>query len=111
MVGESEKGGRGQAQVAPSFKDAVSNILQRSDTLWEGIGEKATLFHQLEDEVGDLQDDVEDFASSFILAVRMLEIETAVLLHVEAFILDFPTQTAALIAETVDIVMGQGEVR
>jgi len=49
--------------------------LERADTLGENIAKETALFHQLENQVGNLEQEVEDLASIFVLAVRMFQIE------------------------------------
>ena len=80
-----------QSQIAPGFQQAKSDISERTDTLGKSLPKQATFFHQLEEQMGDLEQVVEDLTSGIVLAVRMFQIETAIFLDVEAFILDLPT--------------------
>jgi len=59
-------------QVTPGFQQAESDILERADTLRESLTKQAALFHQLEDQVGNLEQVVEDLARGVVLAVRVL---------------------------------------
>ena len=81
----------GQTQVAPGFQQAKSDISERTDTLGKSLPKQATFFHQLEEQMGDLEQVVEDLASGVILAVGVFQKETAIFLDVEAFVLDLPT--------------------
>ena len=80
-----------QTQIAPPFQQAESDILERADALRKGIPKQTAFFHQLEEQVGDLEQVVEDLASGVILAVGVFQVETAIFLDVEAFVLDLPT--------------------
>ena len=61
--------------------------------------QQAAAFHQLRQEVGDLQQDVEVLDLSFAEAVGMLQIEPAVLLDVESFVLDLPAASPAVVGQ------------
>jgi hypothetical protein len=47
--------------------------------------------------MGDLEQEEKDLMSGAILAVGVFEIEAAIFLDIEAFILDFPTEAATLV--------------
>ncbi len=78
-------------QVTPGFQQAESDILERADTLRESLTKQGALLDQLEEQVGNLEQVVEDFTSGLILAVRVFEMEAAVFLDIEAFVFDTST--------------------
>lgn len=45
----------GQAQVAPGFEQAESDFFVGAEAVGEGLAQEAALFHQLEEEMGDLE--------------------------------------------------------
>jgi len=91
-VGEVAEGNGGQAQVAPGFQQAKSDILERAEALRKSLPKQTAFFQQLEEQMGDLEQEVEDLARRIVLAVRMFQKETAIFLDVETFVLDLPTQ-------------------
>ena len=99
-----------QGQVAPGFQQAESQVLGSAQTVGEHLAQQAAFLHELEDQVSQLQEQVEDFAGGGVLAVGVFQVEIAVLLDVEAFILDLPTQTATLVGQAVDIAGSQAEI-
>ena len=80
-----------QPQIAPGFQQPEGDISERANSLGKSLAKEAAFFDQLEEQMGDLEQVVEDLASGIVLAVRMLQKETAIFLNVEAFILDLPT--------------------
>lgn len=66
--------------------------------------------HQLEDDASQLEEQVEDLAGDGILAVGVFEVEFAVLLDVEAFVFNFPTQACALIGKSIHVMSREGEI-
>jgi len=84
IVEVMESGG-GQAQVAPGFQQAESNISEGADAVGEGNPEQAAFFDQLKDQMGNLEQEIKHLSSSTILAVRVFEIVAAIFLDIEAF--------------------------
>ena len=68
------------------------------------------MLHDLEEETGELHQEIEDLLRDGVFAVDMFEIEFTILLDVEAFILDFPPQPPALIGKDIHVACSQGEV-
>ena len=97
MIEMMESGG-GQAQVAPGFQQAKSNISDGADAVGESNPKQAAFLHQLKDQMGDLEQEIKHLSSSTILTVRVFEIVAAIFLDIETFVLDFPTQAAALVS-------------
>ena len=81
----------GQTQVAPGFQQAKSDILERAAAPGKSLPKQTAFFHQLEEQMGDLEQVVEDLASRIVLAVGMFQQETGVFLDVKTFVLDLPT--------------------
>ena len=94
---EMMESGRGQAQVAPGFQQAKSNISEGADAVGESNPKQAAFFDQLKDQMGNLEQEIKHLTSGAILTVRVFEIVAAIFLDIEAFVLDFPTETTALV--------------
>ncbi len=54
------------------------------------MSERRALDHQLEEEQGDLQEQIEDLVGGGMVRKDVFESKAAVFLEIEAFILDFP---------------------
>jgi hypothetical protein len=80
----------GQAQVTPCLQQTEGDILGRAYAFGKGLAKEAALLHELGEQMGNLQEKVEDFASLRMLSVSVFQFESPVLLHIEAFVLDFP---------------------
>ena len=68
-----------QAQVAPRFQQAESDVLGRTLTGWKGLAkqhpEGTRLLDQLGEQVGNLQQQVENLTGDRIGGVRVFEVE------------------------------------
>ena len=72
-----------QAQVAPRFQQAESDVLGRAHTGWEGlrstaseaVAKQAALLDQLGEQVGNLQQKVENLTGDRIGGVRVFQVE------------------------------------
>ena len=99
-----------QAQVAPRFQQAESDVFGRAHTGWEGLAKQAALLDQLGEQVGDLQQKVENLTGHRISGVRVFQVEPPVFLNVEAFILDLPAYTPSLVGRLNDLLVLEGEI-
>ncbi len=103
-----ESGGRqAHTQITPGFQQAESDILERAKAVGEGFPEQAAFFDQLKDQMGNLEQEVEDLTGSTLLGVGVFEIEAAIFLDIDS---DFPTQATTLVGQGVDIVLGRDEI-
>jgi len=100
----------GQAQVAPGFEKAESDILEGAKADGEGLAKQAAFFDQLKDEMGNLEQEVEDLTGGTLLGVGVFKIEAPIFLDIEALVLDFPTQATTLVGQGVNIVLGRDEI-
>ena len=96
--------------IAPGFEQAKGEILQRAEAAREELLEQTARQHQLKEEVGHLQQKVEDLGGRVVLAVGVLESEAAVLLRVEALILNLPAHAPCILGEFADLVPPEVEV-
>ena len=78
-------------QIAPRFQQAKSDIFLRANAFWEILAKKASFFHQLKDNMSDLQEKIEDFAGVWVVTIGVLHIVPAIFLHIKTFIFSFPT--------------------
>jgi hypothetical protein len=87
---EATESAGAQSQITPPFQQPGSDISERANTLGKSLAIQAAFFQQLEEQMGDLEQVVEDLASGVVLALGMLQIETAIFLDVETFVLHLP---------------------
>ena len=66
--------------------------------------------HELVEQMGDLQEKVEDFGGSRVLGKSVFQRIASGFLNVEAFILDFPAQATSLVGEWEHVVRGDVEI-
>jgi len=86
-----------QSQVTPRLQQAKGDVLQRAHAIGKGLPEQASLFDQLKQDVGYLQQVIENLGGRLILAVRVFQLESPVLLSVKAFVFNLPTQPSSFI--------------
>ena len=58
---------------------------------------------ELEDQVGDLEEEVQVTSSGPIFAIGMLQSESAVLLAVEAFVFNLPSEPTSFQRESLNV--------
>ena len=68
------------------------------------------MLDELEQDMRDLQQKVEDLAGGGMVTVDMFQFESPVLLDIEAFILDFPAESASFIRECRDTLGRHSEI-
>ena len=64
-----------QAQVAPCFQQAEGDVLGRAHTCREGPAKQTALLDQLGDQVGDLQEKVENLTGRRMGGVSVFQVE------------------------------------
>jgi len=110
-----EKGeilGHRLAQIAPGFEQAQGEVLGGTDALRESVAEQAAVGHQLTEQMGDLQEEIEDFGRSRILSVNVFQSVSPTFLNIEAFALrvNFPAEPTSLVRERKDVLGGDVEI-
>ncbi len=80
-----------QAEIPPGFQEAGCDVLQGADAFGKRVAKQASLGHQLKDEVGNLEQEIEYLIGCLIFAVRMFQLKASVLLHIESFVFNFPS--------------------
>ena len=63
----------------------------------------AAFLQELEEGVGDLEYVIEDLLRGVVLAIGVFELEAALFLDIEPFVLDLPTQAGCAIGQEIDI--------
>lgn len=101
---------RRDGEIAPGFEQEEGQVLGGTPASGENFLEQAAFFHQLKNDTSELEQEVKDLAGIGVLALGMFEVELAVLLDIETFVLDLPAQASTLIGQQVDVVGGQGEI-
>ena len=99
-----------EAKIAPGFEQTVGDVFQGTQSFGEGASKGRAFGHELKEEQGNLQEQVEDFVSRFVLAKDVFQGKATVFLEVEALILNFPAQPTSLIGNGGRIGGEQGEI-
>lgn len=107
---QAEQVSSGNDEITPGFEQAKCQILGGTPPIGESILKQATLFDQLKDDASQLQEQVEHLASGGVFTIGMFQVEIAVLLDIEAFVLDLPTQAGTLVGKAVDVAGSEGEI-
>lgn len=94
-------------EVPKAVQQPVADVAQASeddhDGSPDGVAQQLALLDELQDQVGDLQQEVETLEQILARAVYVLQFIAAVLLAVESGILDFPAIASSLFGSLVDV--------
>lgn len=96
--------------VANAFGQSPGQIAEAAEELLDVGAEQIAAFDELQDHVRDLQQHVVVFDLSFAHTVGMFQIEPAVLLDIESFVLDFPSTSTAAVTQGYDVLRPDREV-
>ena len=80
------------AQIAPGFQQPKSEVLGGADAFRESLTKQATVSDQLTEQMGNLQEEVEDFGGGRVLSVNVFQRVAPTFLIIEAFILNLPAE-------------------
>jgi len=108
--GAQQRFERNQA-VANALGESSGHIAQAAEEAFAVFAQQAAVFDQLQQQVGDLHQDIEVPDLPGAEAIGMLQIEPAVLLDVESFIFDLPPASPAAVSEGRGVCVSDGEVR
>ena len=86
-----------QAEVAPGLQEPEGDVFCRTHALGKGVFKQTALLDQLKNQASDLQKIVADLACCVILTIGVFQFESPILLDVEAFVFNLPSQPPALI--------------
>jgi len=81
--------------VSEALGQSFGQIGQASEEPFALGSQQAAAFDQLQDQMRDLQQQVVVFELSVPKAVRVLQVEPAVLLDVKSFVFDFPSASSS----------------
>ena len=86
-----------QAEGAPGLQEPEGDVFCRTHALGKGVFKQTALLDQLKNQASALQKIVEDLACCVILTIGVFQFESPILLDVEAFVFNLPSQPPALI--------------
>gem|GEM_PF-4549105 len=101
---------RRDQDIANTLPKSLCHGSDGAKAAFDILAQQASAFEELQNQVGDLQEDVPVVHLPSLGAVGMLEIESAVLLDVKSFILNFPSAACSLISQFIDGICTNGEV-
>src|SRR5439155_2792243 len=115
---EGVEGSVVQAHVTEGVQHAAGEILQAAEELDGGpselsrqVAQQAAGFHELHDHVGDLQQVVVGFEVFRAGAENVLQVKAAVLLAIEALVLNVPAVSSSFGGDVLDGMSVDLEVR
>ena len=96
-IEEAQEAGGTQLQITPRLQQSKGDVLQRAYTFGKDLPEQASFLEQLKQDVGYLQQVIENLGGRLILTVRVFQLESPVLLSVKTFVFNLPTQPPSFI--------------